>query len=84
MVDNLSEWMADAQPADSQGTVSARQGDDGPFGLGMMRTPQGHNAGRPILSQERPADLQVVRQAARGRWHGPPVHTTNESDCRSS
>ena len=31
MVDNLSEWMADAQPADSQGTVSARQGDDGPL-----------------------------------------------------
>ena len=72
MVDNLSEWMADAQPADSQGTVSARQGDDGPFGLGMMRTPQGHNAGRPILSQERPADLQVVAKQREGGGMAPP------------
>ena len=72
MVDNLSEWMADAQPADSQGTVSARQGDDGPFGLGMIRTPQGHNAGRPILSQERPADLQVVAKQREGGGMAPP------------
>ena len=72
MVDNLSEWMADAQPANSSGTVSARQGDDGPFGLGMMRTPQGHNAGRPILSQERPADLQVVAKQREGGGMAPP------------
>ena len=72
MVENLGEWMADAQPADSEGTVSARQGDDGPFGLGMMRTPQGHNAGRPILSQERPADLQVVAKQREGGGMAPP------------
>ena len=72
MVDNLSEWMADAQPTNSTGTVSARQGDDGPFGLGMMRTPQGHNAGRPILSQERPADLQVVAKQREGGGMAPP------------
>ncbi|HBU37289.1 MAG TPA: hypothetical protein DEB70_05730 [Planctomycetaceae bacterium] len=72
MVENLSEWMADAQPADSEGTVSANQGDDGPFGLGMMRTPQGHNAGRPILSQERPADLQVVAKQREGGGMAPP------------
>jgi hypothetical protein len=72
MVENLGEWMADAQPADSTGTVSARQGDDGPFGLGMMRTPQGHNAGRPILSQERPADLQVVAKQREGGGMAPP------------
>ena len=33
MVENLSDWMAESQPAKSGGTVSARQSDDGPFGL---------------------------------------------------
>ena len=71
MVENLSEWMADAQPANSTGTVSARQGDDGPFGLGMMRTPQGHNAGRPIAAQERPADLQDIAKQRMGGGLAP-------------
>ncbi|MGI9448118.1 MAG: DUF6666 family protein [Pirellulales bacterium] len=83
MVENLGEWMADAQPADSTGTVSARQGDDGPFGLGMMRTPQGHNAGRPILSQERPADLQVVAKQREGGGMAPPyTQRMNQSAVR--
>ena len=72
MVENLSDWMADSQPTKSGETVSARRGDDGPFGLGMMRTPQGHNAGRPILSQERPADLQVVAKQREGGGVAPP------------
>ena len=71
MVENLGEWMADAQPADSEGTVSARQGDDGPFGLGMMRTPQGHNAGRPIAAHERPADLQDIAKQRMGGGLAP-------------
>ena len=71
MVENLSEWMADAQPANSTGTVSARQGDDGPFGLGMMRTPQGHNAGRPIAAHERPADLQDIAKQRMGGGLAP-------------
>ncbi len=83
MVDNLSEWMADAQPTNSTGTVSTRQGDDGPFGLGMMRTPQGHNAGRPILSQERPADLQVVAKQREGGGMAPPyTQRMNRSTVR--
>ncbi len=83
MVENLGEWMADAQPADSSGTVSARQGNDGPFGLGMMRTPQGHNAGRPILSQERPADLQVVAKQREGGGMAPPyTQRMNQSAVR--
>ena len=74
MVENLSDWMAESQPAKSGGTVSARQSDDGPFGLGMMRTPQGHNAARPILSQERPADLQVVAKQREGGGVAPPYN----------
>ncbi len=83
MVENLGEWMADSLPENSTGTVSARQGDDGPFGLGMMRTPQGHNAGRPILSQERPADLQVVAKQREGGGVAPPYNPrTNQRAAR--
>ena len=83
MVENLSEWMADAQPANSTGTVSARQGDDGPFGLGMMRTPQGHNAGRPIAAQERPADLQDVAKQRMGGGLAPTYNPrTNQTAAR--
>ena len=83
MVENLSEWMADAQPANSTGTVSARQGDDGPFGLGMMRTPQGHNAGRPIAAHERPADLQDVAKQRMGGGLAPTYNPrTNQTAAR--
>ena len=83
MVENLSEWMADAQPAKSTGTVSARQGDDGPFGLGMMRTPQGHNAGRPIAAHERPADLQDVAKQRMGGGLAPTYNPrTNQTAAR--
>ena len=83
MVENLGEWMADSLPENSTGTVSTRQGNDGPFGLGMMRTPQGHNAGRPILSQERPADLQVVAKQREGGGVAPPYNPrTNQRAAR--
>ncbi len=83
MVENLSEWMADAQPANSTGTVSARQGDDGPFGLGMMRTPQGHNAGRPIAAHERPADLQDIAKQRMGGGLAPTYNPrTNQAAAR--
>ena len=74
MVENLGDWMAESQPAGSKGVDSARTAKDGPFGLGMMRTPQGHNAGRPIAAQERPADLQDV---ARQRMGGGLAPTYN-------
>lgn len=83
MVENLGEWMADSLPENSTGTVSARQGDDGPFGLGMMRTPQGHNAGRPIAAQERPADLQDIAKQRMGGGLAPAYNPrTNQRAAR--
>ncbi len=71
MVESLGDWMADSQPANTKKVDSTRPEKDGPFGLGMMRTPQGHNAGRPIAGQERPADLQDVARQRMGGGLAP-------------
>ena len=83
MVENLGDWMADSQSTGSKGVDSARSDTDGPFGLGMMRTPQGHNAGRPIAAQERPADLQDVARQRMGGGLAPTYNSrTNQRAAR--
>jgi len=72
IVEGVSDWVADRQPARRPGAVG--QPADGPLGLGMMRTPQGHSAGRAMLAQERPADLQAVRRAQAGGGLAPPFN----------
>lgn len=71
MVEGVGDWIANSQPAGRTGSAPAA---DGPFGLGMMRTPQGQNAGRPMIAQERPADLQAVARAQAGGGMAPPFN----------
>ena len=44
---SVSGWLMHSLQI-QQGQFQPVRVKDGPFGLGMMRTPQGHNAGRPI------------------------------------
>jgi len=73
MVEGIGDWVADRQPS-GQPSSTSRSAADGPLGLGMMRTPQGQNAGRPMLAQERPADLQAVSRARSGGGMAPPFN----------
>ena len=83
MVENLGDWMAESQPAGSKEVDSTQTAKDGPFGLGMMRTPQGHNFGRPIAGQERPADLQDVARQRMGGGLAPTYNPrTNQRAAR--
>jgi len=75
MVEGIGDWMANSQPAGKSDSAS-RSAADGPLGLGMMRTPQGQNASRPMLAQERPADLQAVSRARAGGGMAPPFNPT--------
>ncbi len=75
MVEGIGDWMANSQPTGKSGLAS-RSAADGPLGLGMMRTPQGQNASRPMLAQERPADLQAVSRAQAGGGMAPPFNPT--------
>lgn len=71
LVEGVGDLFVKSQPA---GRTSAAPAADGPFGLGMMRTPQGQNAGRPMIAQERPADLQAVARAQAGGGMAPPFN----------
>lgn len=75
MAEGISDWVANSQQSRQPGSAS-RAAADGPFGLGMMRTPQGQNASRPMLAQERPADLQAVSRAREGGGMAPPFNPT--------
>jgi hypothetical protein len=75
MVEGIGDWMANSQP-NGKSSVASPSAADGPLGLGMMRTPQGQNASRPMLAQERPADLQAVSRAQAGGGMAPPFNTT--------
>lgn len=65
MVEQFGDWVNNGQPAAVAGSAAAAE--DGPLGMGLMRTPQGHRSGRPMVAHERPVDLQdIERQRAGG------------------
>ena len=71
MVERFGKWVADSQPA---GSANAAARDAGPLGMGMMRTPQGHRYGRPMMAQERPVDLQDLARQRDGGGLAPPFN----------
>ena len=75
IVEGIGDFMANSQLAGKSGSVSRSAGDK-PLGVGIMRTPQGQNASRPMLAQERPADLQAVSRAQAGGGMAPPFNPT--------
>ena len=75
IVEGIGDLMANSQLARKSGSASRSAGDK-PLGVGIMRTPQGQNASRPMLAQERPADLQAVSRAQAGGGMAPPFNPT--------
>ena len=75
IVEGIGDLMANSQLAGKSGSASRSAGDK-PLGVGIMRTPQGQNASRPMLAQERPADLQAVSRAQAGGGMAPPFNPT--------
>ena len=72
LAEQFGDWVADNMP--DGGMPAANSGDAGPLGMGLMRTPQGHRSGRPMMAQERPADLQDLARRRDGGGLAPPFN----------